>query len=204
VLFLILPALEQTRSTGGNFCEVEHCLEPLCLTPSASEALIALITPGQMQCICDSKQVGDQFYYRLNDDRVLAWLSLKVEQTKAALVEQAAGFAGMDTLGLTAYAAGILGEYLSLEWSSKLSKYLGLPQPGDGAGNATATGAAAPPPMYNPDVAFDRPETKRPRFDPKEAAKAKAQAARQEAKAAKAAKEAAGMRKLSSFFSKKT
>jgi ribonuclease H2 subunit B len=205
VLFLILPALESTRSSGGNFCELEHCLEALCLTPAASEALTALITPEQMQCICDTKHVGGQQYYRLSDDRLLAWLSVKVEQTKAALVDQAAGFAGMDAMGLTVYAAGILGEYLSPEWSTKLSKYLGLPQPGDGAGGSNATGAAAPPPLYNPDVAFDRAtESKRPRFDPKEAAKAKAQAARAEAKAAKIAKEAAGMRKLSSFFSKKS
>jgi ribonuclease H2 subunit B len=174
------------------------------LTPAASEALTALITPHQMQCICDSKQIGDQFYYRLNDERVLAWLELKVEQTKTALVEQAAGFAGMDTVGLTAYSAGILGEYLSQEWSNKLSKYLGLPQPGDDVAGGLGNGVAAPPPMYNPDVSFDLPEAKRPRFDPKEAAKAKAQAARQEAKAAKIAKEASGMRKLSSFFSKKT
>ena len=204
VLFLILPALESTRASGGNFCELEHCLERLCLTPEALESVTALITPEQMQCICDTKQVGDQYYYRLNDERVLAWLSLKAEQTKGALVEQAAGFAGMDALGLTAYAAGILGEYLSQEWSTNLSKYLGLPQPGDNAGGATAAGAAAPPPMYNPDVEFDRSEAKRPRYDPKEAAKVKAAAARQEAKAAKIAKEAAGMRKLSSFFQKKT
>ncbi|KAL4537198.1 hypothetical protein Ndes2437B_g08347 [Nannochloris sp. 'desiccata'] len=206
VLFLILPALESTRSSGGNFCELEHCLEFLCLKPAASESLTDLITPEQMQCICDSKQVGDQYYYRLNDARVLAWLGLKADQTKAALVEQAAGFAGMDHMGLTAYAVGILGEYLSPEWSNKLSKYLGLPQPGgdSGGGTAAANGAAVPPPLYNPDVTFDRAEAKRPRYDPKEAAKAKAQAARQEARAAKIAKEASGMRKLSSFFSKKT
>jgi len=153
-----------------------------------------------MQCICDSKQVGEQYFYRLNDARVLAWLGLKADQTKAALVEQASGFAGMDPMGLTAYAVGILGEYLSPEWSMKLSKYLELPQPGDD----TANGGAAPPPLYNFDVEFDRPDAKRPRFDPKEAAKVKAQAARQEAKAAKIAKEASGMRKLSSFFSKKS
>lgn len=200
VLFLILPALDSTRSSGGNFCELEHCLECLCLSPTAYEALYGLVTHEHMQCICDSKQVGAQYYYRLNDERVLAWLGLKVDQTKAALVEQASGFSGMDPMGLTAYAVGILGEYLSPEWSSKLSKYLGVPQPGDDA----AHGAAVAPPLYSSDVAFDRPEAKRPRFDPKEAAKAKAQAARQEAKAAKIAKEASGMRKLSSFFSKKT
>lgn len=44
---------------------------------------------------------------------------------------------------------------------------------------------------------------KKPRVDPKEAAKAKAAESRQAAKAAKLAKEAAGMRKLSAFFKPK-
>lgn len=45
-----------------------------------------------------------------------------------------------------------------------------------------------------------QPSEKRPRLDPKEAAKAKAAESRQANKAAKMAKEAQGMRKLSSFF----
>ncbi len=46
-----------------------------------------------------------------------------------------------------------------------------------------------------------QPSEKKARLDPKEAAKAKAQESRQANKAAKLAKEASGMRKLSSFFS---
>ena len=174
-------------------------------SPTALTSITSLITHSQLQCLCDSKDVGGQFYYRLCEQRVLAWLRLKVAQTKAGLSETASGFAEMDDRGLTVYAVGVLGEYITPEWAVKLSSSLCLPDAAAGAAVGPSHGA---PSGYNPDSleypGYDQPsQAKRPRFDPKEAAKAKAAEARAATKAAKIAKEASGMRKLSSFFMKK-
>lgn len=59
---------------------------------------------------------------------------------------------------------------------------------------------AGPQPCWPAPCPIPQPTNKRPRMDPKEAAKAKAAESRQANKAAKLAKEAAGMRKLSAFF----
>lgn len=204
VLFLILPALEKAAA-GGNFCDLEHVFQCMACSPSAIEAITSLVSHSQLQCVCDTKEAAGQHYYRLSEPKTLAWLRLKVAHTKAALAASHTGFAGMEDIGLTAYAAGLLSEYLSPDWSAKLATSLALPNATaatNGEGSQGQTGGALA--GYNADISFDRPpEAKRPRLDPKEAAKAKAAESRAAAKVAKMAKEAAGMRKLSSFFTKK-
>lgn len=34
-------------------------------------------TSGQLDCVCENKVLADDKYYRLQDERVLAWLKLK-------------------------------------------------------------------------------------------------------------------------------
>ena len=173
-------------------------------SPSDTELLKSSATHSQLQCVCDSKDVGGQYYYRLSEPRTLAWLRLKIASTKAALAASHSGFASMEDIGLAAYAAGLLGEYVSPEWNSKLATSLGISSEGgnnNGEGSQGQTGNG--PAGYNADISFDRPpEAKKPRLDPKEMAKAKAAESRAATKAAKMAKEASGMRKLSSFFTK--
>lgn len=196
-LFLLLPALEKA-SEGGSFCDLEHCLECWGAGAAGGAAAAAAANHDQLRCLCDAKEAGGQRYYRLNEAKVLAWLKIKVNQAKTALTATAAGFAQMEDSGLTVYAAGLVGEYLSSEWSAKLEGALGLPKEGDAG---AATSGPAPPPPYD---GYELPDqAKKARFDPKEAARAKAAVARAEARAAKAKKEAAGMRKLSSFFAPK-
>lgn len=76
-----------------------------------------------------------------------------------------------------------------------------LPSPRRGPRLADRLPARLLVPFPAATLAIPQPTTdKRPRLDPKEAAKQKAADTRQAAKAAKLAKEAAGMRKLSAFF----
>lgn len=118
----------------------------------------------------------------------------------AALIrETQPSFVAMDDDGLSGYAAGLMGEYVSLAWSEKLLKSLNIQLP---------SAVERPPPQqiqYNNNNNNNGGEdaNKRMRLDPKEIAKQKATVARQQAKEEKLAKEASGMRKLSAFFTKK-
>ena len=59
-------------------------------SPSAALLLPLLGGGEQLACLCDVKQAGGQSYFRLSEERVLAWLRLKVDQAKAALQASAA------------------------------------------------------------------------------------------------------------------
>lgn len=122
----------------------------------------------------------------------------------AAALRAAPGsaFAAMDPPALTAYAAGLLGEYLAPAWEGRLATALGL-QAASQPGGASRGGVPAGVPLnYDTTERFLPSEAKRPRLDPKEAARSKAAKDRAEAKKKAAAKEAAGMRKMSNFFTK--
>jgi ribonuclease H2 subunit B len=186
-LLLLLPLLEHAASKG-MFQDLESILENADLADAP--ALAPLLHPAQVAHLSDCKEAGGQEYYRLNEDRALGWLKAKTTQAAAALAAAEGGaFAAMDLSGLTAYAAGLVGEYVSPRWRELLWSSLELPD----------EAAAHPPPHIDDDW---RPNEKRARLDPKELAKTKAAAKRQEERAAKLAKEAAGMRKLSAFFFK--
>ena len=53
--------------------------------------------------------------------QVLAWLRCKVKVLRNALVDSSASFAGLGSDSLTVYAVGLLGEYLSEQWTSCLA-----------------------------------------------------------------------------------
>ena len=54
--------------------------------------------------------------------QVLAWLRCKVKVLRNALVDSSASFAGLGSDSLTIYAVGLLGEYLSEEWTARLAE----------------------------------------------------------------------------------
>ncbi|GAB4822260.1 hypothetical protein N2152v2_009306 [Parachlorella kessleri] len=213
-LFLALPLLERARGaqregSAGLFCDMEQVLQGV-RPHSVAQQLTSLLAPHQLAWVCDCKLAAGQHYYRLSDEKVLAWLQRKVDQTKASLLaspSSGASFASMESTGLTAYAAGLLGEYLSDGWAKRLQQALCLPE--QTPQKATAAAGTAHHPASGPDSGAQRPE-KRPKLDPKgsstmqldpkEAAKQKAAESRLASKNAKLAKEASSMRKLSSFF----
>lgn len=75
---------------------------------------------------------------RMHGAQVTAWLHCKVRHTAAALRAGGGAFAGMDDAALAAYAAGLLGEWLSPAWQGKLSAAYGLPASGAGLCGAVA------------------------------------------------------------------
>ncbi|KAK9828045.1 hypothetical protein WJX81_004454 [Elliptochloris bilobata] len=148
---------------------------------------------SQLEAVCETRDVAGERFYRVDDARVLAWLRCKVARAAAALRGSGGAFGGMDDAGLAAYAAGLLGEWLSPAWQRKLAAAYGLPASG---GDAKAL---QPLNRMPPDIANERPE-KRPKVDPKEHARRVAAEAKAEAKKAQLARESSGMRSISSFF----
>lgn len=155
--------------------------------------------------VCDVKTIGDDTYLKFSEARAIAWLKLKAAATGAALRASAGGgaAASLDDAGAAAAGAALLAEWLPAEWAVKI----GAPAPGvrDAAAAATTPapgsrwcvagdGAAAGPENVPP---------KRQRIDPKELARAKAAAAREEARTAARKKEAKTMKSLTAFFAPK-
>lgn len=194
VLFLLLPMLERGRQQkdegAGRFCDaeqlltstVEHCPSCQQLIPLAHAALPA---------VCDVKQADGCSYFRVNQRKVLGWLCCKVELTQQALKASAGEtFKDMDEVSLAGYSIAMLGEYISEAWQSKLRGAFGVPE--QDAQTAAQSSQGRP--------ATAGQEPKHQRLDPKEIARKRARDAVDEAKRAAKAKEAAGMRSISSFF----
>ena len=66
----------------------------------------------QRCCVCKQSR---------GDVQVLAWLRCKVKVLRNALVDSSASFAGLGSDSLTIYAVGLLGEFLSEEWTRRLA-----------------------------------------------------------------------------------
>eukprot|EP00891_Asterochloris_glomerata_P009890 jgi/Astpho2/9890/Aster-x0876 len=96
----------------------------------------------------------------------------------------------MDEVSLAGYSIAMLGEYISEAWQSKLRGAFRVPE--QDAQTAAQSSQGRP--------ATAGQEPKHQRLDPKEIARKRARDAVDEAKRAAKAKEAAGMRSISSFF----
>ncbi|CAL8467533.1 g7071 [Coccomyxa elongata] len=196
-LFLALPVLESSRNKGdgneGVFTERDELLRT---EECPINAQLAELLRESFTNICDVKQSGDISYYRLNDEKVLAWLRCKLRRLRGALLASSANFAAMDDTSLTIYAVGLLGEYLSEAWLQRLC---------DSCGVSLAGPDDEVPfkPLKNINPAADEDHArKKPRFDPKEVAKKRLAEAKAEAKAEQVRRETRGMKSISSMFGK--
>eukprot|EP00884_Botryococcus_braunii_P020697 jgi/Botrbrau1/7310/Bobra.247_3s0005.1 len=197
-IFIALPILEanrgQKKGSDGAFRNAEEAMHTDDFPDFGRVAPLAL---PYLACVCDVKDAAGDTYYRLNNDKVLAWLRIKVDRTcKGLCAACGPSFEDMEALSRTAYSAGILGEYLSPSWLALLRDSLGIQS------DDSETG----PPQGEPlqplnGTSPDRP-SKRQKVDPKEAAKKKAAQARAEARAAEMARDAIGTRSITSFFAR--
>lgn len=212
-LFFVLRGLTNIKNRNNTFCDLEEIVSCIGLLGSESSFCMRCIQEmmekdDQMRCLCDFKEVGKDRYYRLNEEKVVAWLILKVKALQQALSVPGSAFEQMDENGLKLYCVSLISEYLPDDnnWISTLKDKLNLENNiKDTPGDARILG----PHEYDPDAALrwdaeGCDQKKRPRLDPKAIAKAKAAEGRAAIRAAKLAKEACGMRKLSSFFQPRT
>ena len=186
----------QTETHEGRFCSAEHLLDdPQCpvlarLRPAAEQALPA---------VCSVQQVGDDSFFRLDDARVLAWLSLKVNAVVASLRAGAAAGAAFEALNdeqLTAYAVDLMGEYLAPALLDRLRVHLRCSA-------STQEGVSTQPvDGHRPSDASYEPDSKRPKAPPPLSTAAKSAVSRLATAKAKNAKAAEGCVNLASLFGK--
>ena len=129
VIFVLLPVLERHRqrseSHEGRFCSLEVLLEDdTCPALASLQPLAA----ASLASVCAVQEAGEDSFYRLDDERALAWLSIKVERVAAALHSGASAGSAFDALGadaLLSYSVELLGEYLSPAWVGRLRAHCG-------------------------------------------------------------------------------
>eukprot|EP00877_Chromochloris_zofingiensis_P007918 jgi/Chrzof1/337/Cz01g12030.t1 len=177
---------------AGLYCDIATLLS--CEQwPAAAQ--LAELAESHLPLICDVKDCDGDKYYKLNERKCLAWLRCKVHKAQSAFDHAAqSSVAGMTEANKLSYTIGFIGEYLNTKWQAQLAENFGA-QPAGLAGSVLTTR----PSNQEPCDAAD----KKPKLDPKEAARKKAEEGRAEARAAKLAKEAAGTKKISNFFARK-
>ncbi|XP_021605704.1 ribonuclease H2 subunit B isoform X2 [Manihot esculenta] len=85
------------------------------------------IAENCMQVVCEIKEIGSSKFFRLDDSKVLSWLSCKVCQLKQALPSLDKNYAAQDEKSTLTDAVTILGEYLKDEpWLKLLCHNLKL------------------------------------------------------------------------------
>ncbi|KAK9787124.1 hypothetical protein WJX73_001269 [Symbiochloris irregularis] len=198
-LLILLPTVEancqqdiarEASPDAGVFRDLQELMASDC-APDLHKLLTLWDSVPHLLCICSTKDVGGSTYYRLDQRKVTAWLQIKVDRLSEALHTKGGdAFQAMDAASVRAYSAGLLSEYLPSGWSQHLRKSLGLANTGtDAPLQPLATGSQA-----------NQPFAKRMRLDPKAIARKKAALQREEARSLALAKEAAGIKKMSSFF----
>ncbi|XP_073256562.1 ribonuclease H2 subunit B-like [Porites lutea] len=135
-LFLILPYLTK-------FSQKFTTLEQLLVDEKhpCIGTLTGCISPDELLNICDVKEDDDLQVYRLNNDKTIAWLKTKVEQTADSVPSsgvhvskgsQSATFvrskrhSDVSRGDYVRYAFGLVSDYLSLQWSERLKESLSI------------------------------------------------------------------------------
>ncbi|KAJ9509433.1 hypothetical protein QJQ45_001881 [Haematococcus lacustris] len=180
-----------SNDSPGVFSALDQIIEEGAVQWPALPLLLqqGVVGPCDLECVCDVKRSGGEDYYRLNDNRVLAWLVCKAGQAQHALSAQ---LAGMSPLDQHTYCCDFLAEYLAPKWAVMLRKHFNVPEDNPSQGGRPADSSHG-----------EQSATKRLKLDPKEAAREMARKRAQQARLEDAAKQASGTKKLTAFFTPK-
>ncbi|CAI5526199.1 unnamed protein product [Closterium sp. Naga37s-1] len=130
--FMLLPILDKSRmkKEGSDSEGMFRSLDEICTVdgfPSYGWLQSQGVWDPVLPLITDIREVGSTRFYRLNDGRVLAWLTCKVAALKAALRQHGeAPVRGLPDTDLEAYAVGLLGEYLPASFHAALCRHLSI------------------------------------------------------------------------------
>ncbi|KDP27755.1 hypothetical protein JCGZ_19784 [Jatropha curcas] len=127
-VFIFLPIFEEARmkkeDDPGKFRQLD---EIIFINGYPGYCHLMSIAENCMQVVCEIKEIGSSKFFRLDDSKVLAWLSCKVCQIKQALPSLDKNYAAQDEKNSLADAVAILGEYLKDDpWLKLLYKHLKL------------------------------------------------------------------------------
>ncbi|XP_017055821.1 ribonuclease H2 subunit B [Drosophila ficusphila] len=112
---------------------------------NTSRLLTEFLNSDSLKCVADVKSIGDQKFYKYNQERTLAWLALKTRQVAAVLKEkqihcghsaQSQNFVRSEKLetenttnemDYTRMACDVVGRYLDVDLHDLLTRYLQIP-----------------------------------------------------------------------------
>ncbi|XP_055810010.1 uncharacterized protein LOC129880137 isoform X3 [Solanum dulcamara] len=123
-VFVLLPIFEEARmkknDDPGKFRQVD---EIIYVVGYPGYQHLSSVAENCMQVVCDVKDVGMTKFFRLNDEKVLKWLCLKVIQLKKTLLTLDKNYAARDKKEILS----IIGEYLKEEpWLKLLCSKLSI------------------------------------------------------------------------------
>lgn len=130
VVFILLPALEKAQKQG-MFCSLDHVVDFLQGKNGEQHSLLGVMKSKEEEIkqVCEWKENGGEAYFKLDDSKLLEWLSRRVGIIKNHLETNEETFRALDGQALSAYAIGILSEYLSDGWTDALYTKLGVQKP---------------------------------------------------------------------------
>eukprot|EP00775_Hariotina_reticulata_P004223 gene4223-4472_t len=167
----------------------------------AAHQLLSL-AEQHLPSICDVKNVHEVPYYRLNRNKILAYLRVCCSQALAAFrAASASSIAGLPLPEQQVYVLRFMREYLSQAWHDILVSSYGLNPAAISAAEAAGAVAGKSPAAAMP--AETAPEKKLKVEDPKATARKKAEESRAAAAQAKLKQQAVGTKKISQFFTAK-
>ncbi|KAH0674792.1 hypothetical protein KY284_025879 [Solanum tuberosum] len=127
-VFVLLPIFEEARmkknDDPGKFRQVD---EIIYVVGYPGYQHLSSIAENCMQVVCDVKDVGMTKFFRLNDEKMLKWLCLKVIQLKKTLLTLDKNYAARDKKEILTDTVSIIGEYLKEEpWLKLLCSKLSI------------------------------------------------------------------------------
>lgn len=191
IVFLLLEALGKAGQQG-TFCSIDHILE--CMEGGNDIYSLLKLAEAQndvLKEICDWKENEGVCFFKLNNEKLLDWLKLRVNAVATDLAGRYPSFASITKTSVEAYSIGLVSEYLPDTLSEELFRIFGLEKPSEVREFSQI------------DNTLLKKEQGKPKFDKKKQQKLRAAAVREEEKEKKRKKETAGMQKLTSFFGKK-
>ncbi|XP_030550038.2 ribonuclease H2 subunit B [Rhodamnia argentea] len=127
-VFIMLPLFEEAKmkkaDDPGKFRQLD---EILFINGYPGYQHLLAIAEKSMQVVCEVKEIGSTRFFRLDDTKVLAWLSNKVHRVKQTLSTLDKNYAARSEKEMLADAVSIMGEYLLDEpWLKNLCDSLKL------------------------------------------------------------------------------
>ncbi|CAN8325385.1 unnamed protein product [Cochlearia groenlandica] len=127
-VFILLPIFDEARMKKGEDPGKFRQLDEILFVEGyhGYQQLLSLAEKC-MEIVCQTQEVGSMKFYRLDNSKVLAWLSCKVCCLKKTLPELDKNYAAQDQKQTLIVAVSIVGEYLKTEpWLKLLYDHLGL------------------------------------------------------------------------------
>ncbi|CAN7118907.1 unnamed protein product [Brassica rapa subsp. narinosa] len=127
-VFILLPIFDEARMKKGEDPGKFRQLDEILFVEGYPEYQHLLpLAEKSMQIVCQTQEVGSMKFYRLDNSKVLAWLTCKVSCLKKTLPELDKNYAAQGEKQTLVDAVSIVGEYLKTEpWLKLLYDHLGL------------------------------------------------------------------------------